>query len=181
MTARTFGRKIMADGTEPEAATRRAGLVAGQPRSFQSRLLEPVPAPAADVEARKAAFLAEERARKDRPRDADDDGSGAHGAFVPSEPIHVREKSLTLAYLLWFLLGSTGAHRFHLGYFASGATLLILSATSWALVLAENYAAFGGVAVAGLWVIADGFLIKSLHRKAGERARKRAIEAATFA
>jgi TM2 domain-containing membrane protein YozV len=100
---------------------------------------------------------------------------------VPSEPVHVREKSLMLAYVLWFLLGSTGAHRFYLGHLASGAVLLILWSVSWTLVLGENYAAFAGVALAGLWVIADGFLVKSMHRNAGERARERAINAATFA
>jgi TM2 domain-containing membrane protein YozV len=179
MTGPTFGRKVVAGGAEPPPAARRAGLVAGQPRSFQPAHPASEARAPGGLEARKAAFLAEERARKARPQQADSEG--LRGAFVPAGPIFVQERSLLVAYLLWFFLGSTGAHRFYLGYFGSGAAMLMLWVVSWTLIMAQNYAAFGGLFMAGLWVLGDGFLVKSLHRKTGERARQRARYAATFA
>ena len=155
MTARTFGRK----GTLEAPAQRRAGLVAHQPPSFQ-----PVPrerAPGEDIESRRAAFLAAEHARKEERVAAD----SLLSRWKP-EPKVVGPRSLMLAYVLWLLLGSVGAHRFYLGRTLTGGILACLSFGSWALVAGETYEAFAGALLGGIWMFVDGFLIKDMHRAA---------------
>jgi len=155
MTAGTFGRK----GVVGTPAQRRAGLVAHQPRSFQPAILE---RPAEDdVESRRAAFLAAEHARKEERADAE----SLLSRWKPAPKV-VGPRSLLIAYLLWGLLGSLGAHRFYLGRTISGALLACLTFGSWALVIAQTYEAFAAALVGALWLFADGFLIKSMHRLA---------------
>lgn len=45
-------------------------------------------------------------------------------AIVQSEMEH-RKKSTVIAYLLWFFLGSLGAHRFYVRKFGTAVTILI--------------------------------------------------------
>jgi TM2 domain-containing membrane protein YozV len=155
MTAGTFGRK----GVVGAPAQRRAGLVAHQPRSFQPAMRERPPGD--DVESRRAAFLAAEHARKEERADAE----SLFSRWKPA-PRVVGPRSLMVAYLLWIFLGSLGAHRFYLGRTMSGAVLACLTFASWALVTGQTYEAFAGVLVSSLWVFADAFLIKSMHRAA---------------
>ena len=155
MTARTFGRKGMAGAP----AQRRTGLVAHQPRSFQPASREH--APESDVESRRAAFLAAEHSRKEERAEA----ASLLGRWKPERGI-VGPRSLMIAYLLWILLGPLGAHRFYLGRHMSGALLAGLTFASWALVIGQTYEAFAGVLAGALWMFADGFLIKSMHRTA---------------
>ena len=153
MTAGTFGRK----GVVGTPAQRRAGLVAHQPRSFQPAARE---RPGEDeVESRRAAFLAAEHIRKEERAEAE----SLLSRWKPSPKI-VGSRSLMVAYLLWILLGAFGAHRFYLGRTISGALLACLTLGSWALVIGQTYEAFAGALVGALWVFADGFLIKSMHR-----------------
>lgn len=155
MTAGTFGRK----GVVGTPAQRRAGLVAHQPRSFQPAMRE---RPAEDdVESRRAAFLAAEHVRKEERADAE----SVLSRWKPAQKI-VGPRSLMVAYLLWILLGSFGAHRFYLGRPISGALLACLSFAGWALVIGQTYEAFAAILVGALWVFFDGFLIKSMHRTA---------------
>lgn len=155
MTAGTFGRKGMVGAP----AQRRAGLVAHQPRSFQPAQRE---RPAEDeVESRRAAFLAAEHVRKEERAEAE----SLVSRWKPAHKI-VGPRSLMVAYLLWIVLGSFGAHRFYLGRAISGALLACLTFGSWALVIGQTYEAFAAALVGALWVFIDGFLIKSMHRTA---------------
>jgi TM2 domain-containing membrane protein YozV len=155
MNAPTFGRKGMVGAP----AQRRTGLVAHQPRSFQpAQRQQPEEG---DVESRRAAFLAAEHARKEERAEAE----SLLGRWKP-QPRLVGPRSLMLAYMLWLFLGSAGAHRFYLGRTASGAMMACLTFGSWALVLGQTYEAFAGTLLGGLWMFADGFLIKSMHRAA---------------
>lgn len=146
MTARTFGRKGNADGG-----------VAGPPRvAFGVRdpdHFEPVEI---DEEAlRRAAFIAEERARAEVTAEAES---------PPPEPAVAADRSLRTAYILWFCAGLAGGHRFYLRRPLSGAVQAVLFAAAWAAAIAEYYAGFGVIAVSCLWMLADGFLIPRLHR-----------------
>lgn len=67
------------------------------------------------------------------------------------------KKSVGVAYLLWFFLGGLGGHRFYAG--KTGTAIAIL-----ALTIVGGLLAFAGVglfllAIAGIWVLVDAFLI----------------------
>jgi TM2 domain-containing membrane protein YozV len=125
-------------------------------------------APDADLAARRAAFLAAERARSHQP---------AHGEEIAAaaKPVFVREKSLSTAYLLWFFFGGVSAHRFYLGSPASGAIQLTLTPLGYGLVIGKSPAGFAILLCAWLWILADLFIIPSLARKANEPVRPGAV------
>lgn len=115
--------------------------------------------------ARRAAFLAEERARAHQPRPPSDD-------FRPSPgPVVIREKSLGTAYLLWFFLGGFSAHRFYLGFPASGAIQVALMGLGYGLIFSKSPAGLIFLLGWSLWLLADAVLIIAMHRKANERLR----------
>jgi TM2 domain-containing membrane protein YozV len=69
-------------------------------------------------------------------------------------------KSVGVAYLLWFFLGTFGAHRFYLGHIVSGAIQLALWVLGWITV----WIVIGAVplAVVGIWWLIDAFLIPGM-------------------
>ena len=70
------------------------------------------------------------------------------------------KKSALLAYLLLFVLGGFGAHRFYLGRTGSAVAMLVIWLLSW-LLLAVVIGVFGLIAV-GIWLIVDAFLIPGM-------------------
>jgi TM2 domain-containing membrane protein YozV len=128
----------------------------------------------AALAARRAAFLAEERARSQRP--------AQDGVRPPPASTHalVREKSVATAYLLWFFLGGLSAHRFYLGFSTSGAIQVTLLPISWALIASGSLAAFVTMAAGSIWILVDAFLIPGLQREANARLRRNA-SASVFA
>jgi len=152
MTARTFGRKGMA-GDALAAPSRRASFGARgarDPDHFEAAEID-------EAALRRAAFVAGERARA---------ATESAPETSPSAPVVYSHRSLRLAYVLWLVLGWSGAHRFYLGRPLTGGLMAFASAAAWFFVAAENYLAFGGVFAVGLWVFADGFLIAAMHRRA---------------
>jgi len=124
---------------------------------------------AADLAARRAAFLAAERARPGSSnRDADE-------IFQATRPLNLPEKTTGMAYLLWFFLGGFGAHRFYLGYAASGTVQAILGPFCWVMLLTGALWAIFPLIGAGLWILADAFVIPSLVRDANRRIRQRSV------
>lgn len=72
------------------------------------------------------------------------------------------KKSTLIAYLLWFFLGSLGAHRFYLGKNGSAITMLLLSLISSVLsVIGIGYLGF---IVIWVWLLADLFLTYAMVR-----------------
>jgi len=69
----------------------------------------------------------------------------------------IKKKSMVLAYLLWFFLGSFGAHRFYLGKIGSAVAMLIITLVSYAMLIIF-IGIFGLIAI-GIWWIVDAFLI----------------------
>lgn len=124
----------------------------------------------ADLAAKRAAFIAAERARAGQPRE----DARPSAAGVPSSPIFVREKSLGTAYVLWFFFGGFGAHRFYLGFPVSGGIQLILWPTCYMLIIAGFFGALFPLTIGGLWILADAFLIPGLRRQANDKARQSA-------
>jgi len=164
MTARTFGRK----GGIAAPAQRRTALIAHQPRSF-----EPIERQAAgddDIAAKRAAFLAGEResaggAPKAQLAAATETALRAFRAEVEFAGVPA-DRSLKIAYLLWFATGLAGGHRFYLRRPLTGAVQALLFLGCVGAVLAQYYPAFGGLAFSWLWMLADGFLIRRMFRTA---------------
>ena len=167
MTARTFGRK----GGIAAPAQRRTALIAHQPRSF-----EPIDRQAGgddDIAAKRAAFLAAEKGRS---------GEAPKAHFAAATETALRafwtqvefggppaDRSLKIAYPLWFATGLAGGHRFYLRRPLTGAVQALLFAACLGAVFAQYYPAFAGLAVSWLWMLADGFLIRRMYRTAGSQ------------
>lgn len=122
----------------------------------------------AALAARRAAFLAEERARAGRPAP-----SGGPG-HPPLTPVFVREKSVGVAYLLWFFLGGLSGHRFYLGYSTSAAIQASLTPIAYAMLVAGSLFGVLPLFAAGLWILGDAFLIPGMVRQANDRIRRNA-------
>jgi len=130
----------------------------------------PAPAIDPDLAARRAAFLEQERAR---PREAEP-GRVVEGNFRAP---NIREKSLARAYWLWFFMGGFSAHRFYLGCPTSGAIQASFLPINWALFVSGSWYFMLTAMVGGLWILADAFIIPSLHREANGRIRNAAVGA----
>ncbi|MGZ8310598.1 MAG: NINE protein [Allosphingosinicella sp.] len=123
----------------------------------------------AAMASRVEAFMAAERARKIVPDAPNGRGSPpATEGFAP-------EKSLALAYVFWFGCGAVSAHRFYLGFPISGVAQASLWFVSWMMVVGGFLPAALGAVAAGLWILADAFLIPGLLRQANERSRRHAV------
>ena len=80
-------------------------------------------------------------------------------------------KNLVMAYLLWFLLGFLGAHRYYLGQFLKGALFLVgsIAATALSAVNTPVTRIAGAIIVLALlvfWII-DAFKLRKLVEAVG--------------
>lgn len=168
MTALGFGRKSAAAAVAP----RRANLVADQqPRSFQPmRDVDPEEG----AEARRAAFLAQERGRNapvDNAAVLPNDETEKILASLKAESVLVpTDRSLRTAYLVWFFLGLAGGHRFYLRRPITGVIQACLFAGCvGAVAILQYYEAFAGLALSWVWYLVDGIRLRHLHSHSGPR------------
>lgn len=139
-----------------------------------------------DMAARRAAFVAQERARSTRAPGSEEvaptgnsrSPGAAYGPPPTREPVFVSRKTNGTAYMLWFFFGGLSAHRFYLGQTASAFVQLMLAPLGYALLVTKSPMGMVLVTVGGLWLIADAFLIPGLVTKVNERARKLAYSTA---
>ncbi|CDQ41918.1 NINE protein [Virgibacillus salexigens] len=93
--------------------------------------------------------------------------------YVNSE-IEKRGKSILLSYLLLIFLGPLGIHRFYLGRVGTAITLLSLFLigliTSWLLI------GFIPLAVVGVWILVDLFLVPGIVRTLNEKLEQQIIK-----
>ena len=137
-------------------------------------------APDADLAARRAAFLAAERARAQQapqPASATED---SFGRPAPIERPYVPRKTNGTAYLLWFFLGGVSAHRFYLGYRISAIIQMLLTPIGYAMMMTKSPGGLAIVPAAGLWILLDAVLIPGMVTRTNERARELSY-ATTFA
>lgn len=144
MNARTFGKKNAGVGGDAATPSRRAAFVAEE-RARSERIAE-----SEVFEAPPAAVRAQAAEVVAKPETA--------------PPVFV-DRSLKLAYALWLTLGVVGAHRFYLARPITGAILATLFTASLVMVARQHYPWFAGIAVTVLWMVGDGFLIEYMHRK----------------
>ncbi|MER9628452.1 TM2 domain-containing protein [Mesorhizobium sp. M0296] len=79
-------------------------------------------------------------------------------------------KSTGAAYLIWFLLGGLGVHRFYLGRTGSGIAQLMLFIFGW-ITLPIFVGAFLLITLA-IWVLIDAFLIPGMVQSHKEEVRR---------
>lgn len=127
---------------------------------------------------RRAAFLAQERARAEgESRIADTEVFPTAGPvttladrvqFVEKsvrEPVGPR--SLPLAWALWFPWGLAGLHRLYLGRYATGAIQAVIFLACIAAVFGfQIYPAFAGLVISWLWMLVDGLKLRQMHAEA---------------
>lgn len=124
--------------------------------------------PDPDLAARRAAFLAQERARpKTESRSVEEDFTRPR----LSERPYVSTKTMGTAYLLWFFLGGFSAHRFYLGFTTSAIIQLLMTPIGYAMLMTKSPAGFIFLLAGGLWILGDAFVIPGMVNKANDRAR----------
>ena len=94
----------------------------------------------------------------------------AMSGSIPPTQRGVSRKSIPLAYLLWVLLGTFGAHRLYLKRYTTGTVLMTTALSSFLLisgVFGQTLARVGYVTVLipMAWALVDLFLIPGLKRK----------------
>lgn len=130
------------------------------------------------IASRRAAFLAQERARaggESRGADTEVFPSGettiAHRVEFIEKPKRVREpvgpRSLPLTWVLWMPLGLAGAHRLYLGrYITGGIQAAFFVACVVAVFGFQIYPAFAGLAVCWIAMFVDGLRLKTMYAEA---------------
>ena len=88
-------------------------------------------------------------------------------------------KSVGAAYLLWFFLGTLGAHRFYLGRTGSGVVQLLLFVLGWLTTFIVIGIAL--LAALGIWWIVDAFLISAMIAEQKQEIRQRLTDEALWA
>ena len=89
---------------------------------------------------------------------------------VPPTQCGTGRKSIPVAYLLWVLLGTFGAHRIYLKRYATGTVLLATALSSFLLMSGAFGQTLARVGYATVWIpmvwaLVDLFLIPGLKRK----------------
>lgn len=129
---------------------------------------------APDLAARRAAFLAAERARSHgierRGGERREPERSFTFAATSAPPVYAPQKKTKTAYLFWFFLGGFSAHRFYLGFPVSATIQLMLTPLGYAMVLSKSVAGLVILIGRGGWLLADAVLIPGLVRRANERS-----------
>lgn len=83
-------------------------------------------------------------------------------------------KSPLIAYLLLLVVGGFGAHRFYLGRTGSGVLILVMWILGW--ITLPVMVGIVPLAIVGLWVLLDLFLIPGMVAREREKTRRRLRE-----
>jgi hypothetical protein len=166
---------------------------------FGRKGLTQADAVAQEIANKREAFIAAERARRaeEEPTEARYHGN------TPSRPMSFEhrseptgglaksQKSLMLAYALWFFACTISAHRFYLGAYRSalaqvglfyGGLLLLFIETHDRIMPASQFTALAAIALGAwglalLWMLVDAFLIPGVRRRMAEGSRPRDLGA----
>ena len=119
---------------------------------------------ASDMDRRREDFIAAERARRQQesPYDPPLDDGGPTRPFV--------EKSVSTAYILWFVTGAFSGHRFYIGSASIGFAQIGLRLVGAMLFFSGDMFGLYLLAAAFLWLIVDAIMLPDLVRKANSKA-----------
>ncbi|MGN7292114.1 TM2 domain-containing protein [Rhizobium sp. SAFR-030] len=88
-------------------------------------------------------------------------------------------KSAGVSYLLWLFVGGLGGHRFYLGRTGSAVCMLILTILGFALAALGVGLVF--LAIVGVWVLVDAFLIPGMVSEHKNKIRNDLLQQALVA
>lgn len=145
----SFGRK----GQGSEEPTR-------QPISFGK------PTDSSDMDRRREEFIAAERARRQQESPYDPPVDREEGPTLPFV-----EKSVSTAYILWFVTGAFAGHHFYLGSASLGFAQVCLRLVGIMMFLSGDSFGLYLLAAAFLWLLADAVMLPEMTRKANARAK----------
>jgi TM2 domain-containing membrane protein YozV len=77
------------------------------------------------------------------------------------------KKSMGLAYVLWFFLGTFGGHRFYAGKTGTAVALLCITLASFLLMFV--FVGFLTIWISAVWALVDAFLIPAWIREHNNR------------
>lgn len=119
---------------------------------------------ASEIERRRQEFIAAERARRQQesPYDLPPDEESA-----PSRPFV--QKSVSTAYILWFVTGAFGGHHFYLASAPLGFAQICLRLVGIMMFVSGDSFGLYLLAIAFLWLLVDALLIPDMVRKANKR------------
>jgi len=163
MTAASFGRKGVSAGQAVPVRRRAAYLVPPEQRR--------IPLEENDLDERIQAFLEEEHARNTKESERFARVEAALADFMAEvEPLKPpTDRSLLIAWPIWFLLGLAGGHRFYLRRPITGAIQTAIFVGCIGAVVWGYYPAFAGLALSWLWYLVDGLRMQRLFLTAGRR------------
>ena len=122
---------------------------------------EPVDA----IAVKREAFIQAERARREEHSPTDRNPSNDATSYQDSY-ICPPQRSLAIAYVLWFILGQISAHRFYLGRTQSAIIQVGLFFSSLMMVFSGPEVVGGiGLVVWCFWILGDVFVIHRIHRR----------------
>lgn len=170
MSGATFGRKGVTSGAAAAPARPAFGAAQRAPTdAVQTQVEDP-------YAAQRAAFLAAERSRQAEGGNAEPMRSPDRPlSNTAATPVFIREKSMGVAYLLWFFFCQLGVHRFYVGATSSAVIQASLFVVGWMMVLSGISAAFLAVVVGAIWALADAFMIPGLIREANRKVHERSV------
>jgi hypothetical protein len=127
--------------------------------------------------AQRASFVAAERARSTNLQIQSPGKADTSPNQQPIRVIKVNEKSLLVAYALWFFASPISAHRFYLGAWQTACFQAGGWISGWLIIMLNSTgkpygdAMFGVLTMIGvsLWILADVFLIPGLKHKQEQR------------
>lgn len=175
-----FGRRGLAAG---------AARTTGNPLGGRDRPAIPATSPDDGLSPLARAFLAAERARGTQaPASAAPAFTAAAPATRLPQARPKADRSMLLAYVMWWFGAFVAAHRFYLGAYRSAFALLGLfwgglliagmmskKSTLWIGGIAVPPPGVAMMLIAILWVVVDVFLIPGLTRRYRERQRSEAL------
>ncbi|MBP3965918.1 TM2 domain-containing protein [Paenibacillus lignilyticus] len=88
----------------------------------------------------------------------------ARELLLLDQEVRNQGKNMLVAYILWFFLGSFGAHRFYMKKTGSAVAQLILTIT------------IIGYIVSAIWVLIDAFLLHGMVKEENQRVEGRIID-----
>jgi len=119
---------------------------------------------ASDMDRRREEFIAAERARRQQE---------GHDPPVEGDPLPGRphaQKSVSTAYILWFVTGAFSGHRFYLGSMSIGFAQICLRLVGGMMLLSGDGFGLYLLAAAFLWLLVDAVLLPDMVRKANARS-----------
>ncbi|RAP76971.1 TM2 domain-containing protein [Paenibacillus montanisoli] len=88
----------------------------------------------------------------------------ARELLILDQEVRNQGKNMLVAYILWFFLGSFGAHRFYMKKTGTAVTQLILTIT------------IIGCIVTAVWVLIDAFLLHGMVKEENQRVEGRILD-----